>query len=47
MKIGDRRIELNGLLWDTKNFSINSKVYFTKEETEKLFPFGKKKNPYD
>ena len=45
MKIGDRRIELNGLLWDTENFSINSKVYFTKEETENLFPFGKKRLP--
>lgn len=45
MKIGDRKIELNGFLWDTENFSINSKVYFTKEETEKLFPFGKKRLP--
>ena len=45
MKIGDRRIKLNGLLWDTENFSINSKVYFTKEETENLFPFGKKRLP--
>lgn len=30
MKIGDRRIELNGLLWDTENFSINNKLYFNK-----------------
>lgn len=45
MKIGDRKIELNGLLWDTENFSINSKVYFTKAEAENCFSFGKKRLP--
>ena len=45
MKIADRKIELNGLFWDTENFSINSKVYFTKEEAEKCLPFGKKRLP--
>ena len=43
MKIGDRRIELNGLLWDTENFSINDQIYFTKEIRN--FSFGKKRLP--
>lgn len=43
MKIGDRKIELNGLLWDTENFSINDQIYFTKEIRN--FSFGKKRLP--
>ena len=40
MKIGDRKIELNGLLWDTENFSINDQIYFPEEIRN--FSFGKK-----
>lgn len=43
MKIGDRKIELNGLLWDTENFSINDQIYFTEEIRN--FSFGKKRLP--
>ena len=43
MKIGDRRIELNGLLWDTENFSINDQIYFPEEIRN--FSFGKKRIP--
>ena len=43
MKIGDRRIELNGLLWDTENFSINDQIYFPEEIRN--FSFGKKRLP--
>lgn len=43
MKIGDRKIELNGLLWDTENFSINDQIYFT-EEIRNL-SFGRKRLP--
>ena len=43
MKIGDRKIELNGLLWDTENFSINDQIYFPEEIRN--FSFGKKRLP--
>ena len=43
MKIGDRRIELNGLLWDTENFSINDQIYFPEEIRN--FSFEKKRLP--
>lgn len=43
MKIGDRRIELNGLLWDTENFSMNDQIYFPEEIRN--FSFGKKRLP--
>ena len=43
MKIGDRRIELNGILWDTENFSINDQIYFPEEIRN--FSFGKKRLP--
>ena len=43
MKIGDRRVELNGLLWDTENFSINDQIYFPEEIRN--FSFGKKRLP--
>ena len=43
MKIGDRKIELNGLLWDTENFSINDQIYFAEEIRH--FSFGKKRLP--
>lgn len=43
MKIGDRKIELNGLLWDTENFSINDQIYFPEEIRN--FSFEKKRLP--
>ena len=43
MKIGDRKIELNGLLWDTENFSINDQIYFAEEIRH--FSFEKKRLP--
>ena len=43
MKIGDRKIELNGLLWDTENFSINDQIYFPEEIRH--FSFEKKRLP--
>ena len=43
MKIGDRKIELNGLLWDTENLSINDEIYFPEEIRN--FSFGKKRLP--
>ena len=50
MKIGDRRIELNGLLWDTENFSINNKlylnkIYFTRDEAVELINHKNKRLP--
>ena len=50
MKIGDRRIELNGLLWDTENFSINNKlylnkIYFTRDEAIELINHKNKRLP--
>ena len=50
MKIGDRRIELNGLLWDTENFSINNKlylnkIYFTRDEATELINHKNKRLP--
>ena len=45
MKISDRRIELNGLLWDTENFSINNKVYFARDEAVELINHKNKRLP--
>ena len=45
MKIGDRRIELNGLFWDTENFSINNKIYFTRDEAVELINHKNKRLP--
>ena len=50
MKIGDRRIELNGILWDTENFSINNKlyfnkIYFTRDEAVELINHKNKRLP--
>lgn len=45
MKISDRRIELNGLFWDTENFSINNKIYFTRDEAVELINYKNKRLP--